>query len=267
MVILHGIEFSSIVKNTKKKRYQFCLFFTFTLIQLAQDHSRSIICVEGRIKLYPAESIHLNTPHGRKCGRQFIKQRTKKLFDFLFALGNGGRWSSILPTTADGIGPADRRRRPPRMEYLPVLVWNNVTEGRTSNSVFWKKILCVKQSNAKHNYHICRNKRPGRLIFWSHKKNIPQPIKSQSVLCTPPFENSPIRSPSVLCTPPFEKSPIKSPSVLCTPPFEQSPIRAHRFCVLPPLKHHLFWWELISAKTVRSLDSFTLSCGTKHAST
>ena len=116
-----------------------------------------------------------------------------------------------------------------------------------------------------HAYLICRNKRPGRLIFRSNRKT----FQNLSVLCTPPFEKSPMKSPSVLCTPPFEKSPIKShrfcvlpplknhpskaigfvysplwkithqkPSVLCTPPFEKSSIKSHRFCVLPPLKNH-----------------------------
>ena len=51
-------------------------------------------------------------------------------------------------------------------------------------------------------YRICRNKRPGRLIFETNKKN----SKSHRFYVLP------------LC----EKSPIKS----------------HRFCVLPPLKNH-----------------------------
>ena len=51
-------------------------------------------------------------------------------------------------------------------------------------------------------YRICRNKRPGRLIFRSNKKT---------------FQN---------------------PSVLCTPSFEKSLIPTHQFCVLPPLKYH-----------------------------
>ena len=36
---------------------------------------------------------------------------------------------------------------------------------------------------------ICRNKRPGRLIFWSNKK-ASKTHKNPSVLCTPPFEKS-----------------------------------------------------------------------------
>ena len=73
----------------------------------------------------------------------------------------------------------------------------------------------------KSKYHICRNKRPGHLIFRSNKK-ISKTHHNQSVLCTPPFE----------------KSPIKKPSVSCTPPFEKSPTKTHRFCVLPPVKNH-----------------------------
>ena len=80
-----------------------------------------------------------------------------------------------------------------------------------------------------YTYRICRNKRPGLLVFKSKKKN-----------------SATHKNPSVLCTPPFEKSSIKNPSVLCTPPFEKSSIQAHRFHVLPPLKDHCFWWAIIS---------------------
>ena len=38
-------------------------------------------------------------------------------------------------------------------------------------------------------YHICRNKRPGRLIFRCNKKHF-ETHQSPSVLCTPPFEKS-----------------------------------------------------------------------------
>ena len=82
-------------------------------------------------------------------------------------------------------------------------------------------------------YRICRNKRPGRLIFRSNKTNFKTHQK-----------------PSVLCTPLFEETTHQSPSVSCTPPFEKSPIKAHRFCVLPPLKNHCFWWALILANSV-----------------
>ena len=54
-------------------------------------------------------------------------------------------------------------------------------------------------------YLICRNKRPGHLIFRSTKEN---------------------------------SKTHQKPSFLCTPPFEKSPIKTHRFCVLPPLKNH-----------------------------
>ena len=65
-----------------------------------------------------------------------------------------------------------------------------------------------------HNmYRICRNKRPGRLIFRS-KKHFSKPIKSHRFCVLPPLKTS--------------------------------PIKAHWFCVLPPLKSHCFWWALIS---------------------
>ena len=40
-------------------------------------------------------------------------------------------------------------------------------------------------------YHICRNKRPGRLIFRSNKKNLPNPIKAHQFCVLPPLKNHP----------------------------------------------------------------------------
>ena len=87
--------------------------------------------------------------------------------------------------------------------------------------------------NCSYKYRICRNKRPGRLIFRS-KKKFPKPIG---------FVYSPLwkithPNPSVLCTPPLWKITHPNPSVLCTPPFGKSSIQTHRFCVLPPLENH-----------------------------
>ena len=91
-------------------------------------------------------------------------------------------------------------------------------------------------------YRICRNKRPGRLIFKSKKK----------------FQN-----PSVLCTPPplwkFQNPSESVGFVYSPPPFEKSLMRIRRFCVLPPLKNHCFWWALISANTVIKKTRFMLT--------
>ena len=76
---------------------------------------------------------------------------------------------------------------------------------------------------------ICRNKRPGRLIFRSNKKTFQNPSKPIGFMYSPLW-----------------KIIHQKPSVLCTPPFEKSPIKSHRFCVLPPLKNHCFWWAFIS---------------------
>ena len=128
--------------------------------------------------------------------------------------------------------------------------------------------------NKKTTHRICRNKRPGRLIFEA-RKNIPKSLNRTFRFCVvPPLKNhsskpigfvySPLwkinhHKPSVFCTPPFEKSPIKThrfhklplwkithqnPLVSSTPPFEKSSITIHRFCVLPPLENHCFWWRL-----------------------
>ena len=57
-------------------------------------------------------------------------------------------------------------------------------------------------------YHICRNKRPGRLIFRSNNETFPNPSQ---------------------------------PIGFVYSPFEKSHIKAHWFCVLPPWKNHCFW--------------------------
>ena len=84
-----------------------------------------------------------------------------------------------------------------------------------------------------YGYHICRNKRPGRLIFGSNKKTFQNP----SVLCTPPFENHPSKATGFVYSP-LGKITHQNPPVLCTPPLEESHITTHRFCVLPPWKNH-----------------------------
>ena len=50
-------------------------------------------------------------------------------------------------------------------------------------------------------YRVCRNKRPGRLIFRSNKKTFQSPL----VLRTPPLWKITQHNPLVLCTPPCEK--------------------------------------------------------------
>ena len=111
-------------------------------------------------------------------------------------------------------------------------------------------ILCF--SYWPYVYCLCRNKRPGRLIYRSNKKHS-KTHEKPSVLCTPPFEKSPITTHRFHVLPPLKNHPSLPigfmysplwkithhyPSVLCTPPFEKSPITTHRFCVLPPLKNH-----------------------------
>ena len=85
-------------------------------------------------------------------------------------------------------------------------------------------------------YNICRNKRPGHLIFES-SKIISKAHHNPLVLCTPPFEKSPIKSHRFHVLPPLKNHPSQpigfvysplwkithqSPLVLCTPPFEKS---------------------------------------------
>ena len=72
-----------------------------------------------------------------------------------------------------------------------------------------------------HSYRICRNKRPGRLIFRCNKKTFHNPSEPIGFVYSPLWEIT-----------------HQNPSVLCTPPFEKSPIKIHRFCVLPTLKNH-----------------------------
>ena len=93
-------------------------------------------------------------------------------------------------------------------------------------------------------YVICRNKRPGRLIFRSNKNKAI--YQQPSVSCTTPLWKIIHQSPFGFMYSPLWKILNQKSSVLCTPPFEKSPIQAHRFCVLPPLKNHCFWWALIS---------------------
>ena len=67
-------------------------------------------------------------------------------------------------------------------------------------------------------YRICRNKRPGRLIFRSNKNNS--------------------NTHRFYVLPPFEKSPINTHRFYVLPPLKTSPINTHRFYVLPPMKNH-----------------------------
>ena len=87
---------------------------------------------------------------------------------------------------------------------------------------------------------ICRNKRPGRLIFRSNKKH----SKSHRFCVLPPLKTHPPEAIGFVYSP-LWKLTHQKPSVLCTPPFEKSPIKAHRFYVPSPLKKHSFWWALI----------------------
>ena len=80
---------------------------------------------------------------------------------------------------------------------------------------------CGQDLCGKHKWSICRNKRPGRLIFRSNKK-----------------DSKTHQTPSVLCTPPSGKSPIKSDWFCVLPPLKNHPSKPHRFCVLPPLENH-----------------------------
>ena len=68
-----------------------------------------------------------------------------------------------------------------------------------------------------HHYRICRNKRPGRLIFRSTKKH----SKTHRFHVLPPLKNHPSKAIGFMYS-----------------PFEKSSIKAHRFYVLPPLKNH-----------------------------
>ena len=95
-----------------------------------------------------------------------------------------------------------------------------------------------------HHYRICRNKRPGRLIFRS-KKNIPKPIQIHRFCVLPALRNHLSKHIGFVYSP-LWKITYRNTSVLCTPPCEKSPIETHRFCVLPPLRNHSFWWVLFS---------------------
>ena len=93
---------------------------------------------------------------------------------------------------------------------------------------------------AKYSFHniysICRNKRPGSLIFRSNIK-IPKTIKSHRFCVLPPLKNHPSTPIGLVCSP-LWKITHQHPLVLCPPPFKNSPIKSHWFCVLPPLKNH-----------------------------
>ena len=139
-----------------------------------------------------------------------------------------------------------------------------------TNVPFFRWYATKKPPTKSHRFHVLPplKNHPSKAIGFMYSPLWKPPIKSPSVLCTPPFEKtthqnpfgfvySPLwkithHNPSVLCTPPFEKSPIQKPSVLCTPPFEKSPITNHRFCVLPPLKNHP-----LKPKELSCLRSFT----------
>ena len=121
--------------------------------------------------------------------------------------------------------------------------WNFTTNFTPPISCVWSWLEKVSTATKKIFFvfsgwsHICRNKRPRRLIFRSNK-NKSKSHRNPSVLCTPLWKIT-HGNPSVLCTPPFEKSPIETHR-FCVLPFEKSPMKTHRFCVLPPLKNHCF---------------------------
>ena len=82
---------------------------------------------------------------------------------------------------------------------------------------------CILREWWVNNYRIYRDKRPGRLIFKSHKKN---PITHRFHV---------------------------------HPPLENHPSKAHRFFVLPPLKNHCFWVGVYFGKYGMSKVSIFLS--------
>ena len=111
-------------------------------------------------------------------------------------------------------------------------------------------------------YRICRNKRPGRLIFSSNKlKHSLKPIRTHRFCVLPPLRNHPSEPIGFVYSPLWEITPSKlhrfcvlpplrnHPSEPIgfggglLPPLRNHPIKAHRFCVLPPLSIiTCFWW-------------------------
>ena len=79
------------------------------------------------------------------------------------------------------------------------LDWLKMNFSKTLQSNIVKKEVCSVYYNAQkieekwaaynksYVYRICRNKRPGRLIFRSNKKTWGKPIKTHRLWCTPPY--------------------------------------------------------------------------------
>ena len=77
--------------------------------------------------------------------------------------------------------------------FVRVAFWNWTKEKKTCNK--WEL----------HSYHICRNRRLGRLIFRSHKKHSKTHQNPIGFVYSSLWKIT-HQKPSVLCTPPFEKS-------------------------------------------------------------
>ena len=117
-------------------------------------------------------------------------------------------------------GLMDRLQRHPRWfeQLLPILTWPSDTTfsgwKRTSNG--FSSCFLYKSC-----YRICRNTRPGRLIFESNKKHS-KTHQTPSVLCTPPPPLKNHSTPIGFMYSPLWKITHHNLSVLCTPPFEKS---------------------------------------------
>ena len=57
---------------------------------------------------------------------------------------------------------------------------------RLLNAFMGRACYTCKDHERIVTYHICRNKRPGRLIFRSNTKNIPKPVKADRFCVLPP---------------------------------------------------------------------------------
>ena len=123
---------------------------------------------------------------------------------------------------------------------------------RSSASICKHRIV----TDRAQKYRICRNKRPGRLIFQSNKTNskpfwfyVLSPLKHPSSKAIgfvySPFENHPSKPIGFMCSPLWSIPPQKTIGFMYSP-FEKSPIKNHGFCVLPPppLKNRCLWWAL-----------------------
>ena len=120
-----------------------------------------------------------------------------------------------------------RQRHTVGRENAGVLMDEDLFYAQRPGHIAWKRWKKrEKKRKTKHSYLICRNKRPGCLIFRSNRKTVQNQSKAIGFMYSPLW-----------------KITHQNPSVSCTPPFEKSPIKTHRFCILPPLKNHS--WKAI----------------------